>query len=157
MPASPLDQMTCFSLYAASRAVTQTYRTVLAESGLTYPQFLVLVALSQQDGLSVHELGDVMYLDSGTLSPLLRRIEARGFVTRTRPGGDERVVTVSLTPEGRALQADVATIVECMSPAYGITSRDELDGLLASLHRITDGMTALTDTLRHPDREATPA
>lgn len=142
--------MPCFSLYAASRAVVQTYRTVLAEAGLTYPQYLVLVALAQSDGMAVHELGDAMLLDSGTLSPLLRRLEARGVVTRQRKAGDERVVTVWLTPEGRRLRGEVATAVECMTPAYGLADYDELDDLLDKLHRITDGMTALTATLRTP-------
>ncbi len=142
--------MPCFSLYAASRAVMQTYRAVLSETGLTYPQYLVLVALAQSDGMAVHELGDAMFLDSGTLSPLLRRMEAKGVVTRERQPGDERVVTVALTSEGRRLRGEVAAAVECLTPAYGLASYEELAELLDKLHRITDGMTALTATLRNP-------
>lgn len=153
MPDQSLDDMICFSLYAASRMVTQAYRAALAPHDLTYPQFLVLVALYRFSEQSVGDLGAIMQLDSGTLSPLLQRLESRGFISRERRSADERVVIVSLTPVGRELQREVAASVECLSPAYGV-STDELRGLLEHLHRITAGMTDLTASLRTPATRA---
>ena len=150
MQPSVLDNMVCFSLYAASRAVSQAYRAVLAERGLTYPQFLVLISVHQSGEASVSELGATMHLDSGTLSPLLQRLEARGAITRERRGGDERVVIVSLTPAGRELRDEAVTSVDCLSVAYGIEP-GELDDLLSRLHRITSNMNELTES-----RRATP-
>lgn len=105
-----LDQQLCFALYAASRATTSTYRTALAEIGLTYPQYLVMLTLWEQDGVSVSELGERLHLDSGTLSPLLGRLEAGGLVTRSRSTQDARQVRISLTPAGSALRADAETV-----------------------------------------------
>ncbi|MEB0303435.1 MarR family transcriptional regulator, partial [Mucilaginibacter sp. 5C4] len=92
-----LSEMPCFALYAASRAVTQAYRAVLAEEDITYPQFLVLVVLASEGESSVSALASAMFLDSGTLSPLLQRLEARQILTRERRKGDERTVIVALT------------------------------------------------------------
>ncbi|MGV2904091.1 MarR family winged helix-turn-helix transcriptional regulator, partial [Microbacterium sp. AGC62] len=94
------DEMVCFSLYSASRATTQAYRTLLAPWGLTYPQYLVLAALWLEGEQTISSLGAVMRLDSGTLSPLVRRLEQAGLVTRVRGEADERVVTVQLTERG---------------------------------------------------------
>lgn len=149
MPAESLDDMLCFSLYAASRTVTQAYRAALAPHDLTYPQFLVLLALHRFGEQSVGELGATMQLDSGTLSPLLQRLESRGLIVRDRRSADERVVTISLTAAGRELRGKLAASVECLSPAYGV-SIDELSGLLDQLHRITAGMTGLAASLRAP-------
>ncbi|WP_342371725.1 MarR family transcriptional regulator [Propioniciclava soli] len=107
-----LDQQLCFALYAASRATTSTYRTALADIGLTYPQYLVMLTLWEQDGVTVSELGERLHLDSGTLSPLLGRLEAGGLVSRSRSAQDARLVRVSLTPAGSALRAD-AEAVHC--------------------------------------------
>lgn len=145
MTANPLDDMLCFSLYAASRSVSQAYRAVLAEHDITYPQFLVLVALHQSGEASVGELGAMMHLDSGTLSPLLQRLESRGYLTRERRPGNERVVIVALTTEGVALRREVITAVDCLAEAYGIEP-GELGALLATLQRITTNMTELTAT-----------
>jgi len=143
-----LQQMPCFALYAASRAVSQAYRAVLADEDLTYPQFLVLVALAADGESSVGDLAATMFLDSGTLSPLLKRLESRGVLTRERRAGDERSVVVALTAEGLRLHERVTTEVECLSPAYGIGDMDELTDLLARLHTITAGMSELTTDLR---------
>jgi len=145
MQPSVLDNMVCFSLYAASRAVSQAYRAVLAERDLTYPQFLVLISLHQSGEASVSDLGATMHLDSGTLSPLLQRLDARGLITRERSQGDERVVIVSLTPAGRELRDEAITAVDCLSVAYGIEP-GELDDLLTKLHRITVNMNELTES-----------
>lgn len=105
-----LDQQVCFALYAASRASTAAYREDLAAVGLTYPQYLVLLALWEEDGLSVRQLGERMYLDSGTLSPLISRMETAGLVSRSREGRDARSVTVVLTDAGRALREEAGRI-----------------------------------------------
>src|SRR6478752_4671173 len=104
------DEMVCFSLYSAARATTQAYRTLLAPWGLTYPQYLVLAILWHEGEQSIRSLGDAMQLDSGTLSPLVRRLEQAGFLRKQRSTDDERVVMVQLTPEGQALRADLAKI-----------------------------------------------
>jgi len=139
--------MLCFSLYAASRATSQAYRAVLAEKDLTYPQFLVLVALDAEGESSVVELGQLMFLDSGTLSPLLKRLERRGFLTRERRADNERVLIVDLTPAGRTVRAEIADAVQPLTPAYGVDA-DGLAALLPQLHAIRTGMTDLTESLR---------
>src|SRR6478752_5642690 len=98
------DEMVCFSLYSAARATTQAYRTLLAPWGLTYPQYLVLAILWHEGEQTIGSLGDAMQLDSGTLSPLVRRLEQADLVTRSRSVTDERVVTVQLTERGEALR-----------------------------------------------------
>ena len=105
-----LDNQLCFALYATSHAVTKLYRPLLARVGLTYPQYLVLLVLWEGDRRTVSELGDRLHLDSGTLTPLLKRLEAAGLVVRTRRSSDEREVEVTLTAEGRALRRVVAEI-----------------------------------------------
>lgn len=99
-----LDNQLCFALYAATRAITRTYREKLSPLGLTYPQYLVLLVLWEQDGASVSEIGDRLLLDSGTLTPLLKRLEAMRFVKRKRNEKDEREVNVYLTADGDKLR-----------------------------------------------------
>lgn len=99
-----LDQQLCFALYSASLAMTKLYKPLLGPLGLTYPQYLALLVLWERDGLTVSELGERLFLDSGTLTPLLKRMEASGWLTRARAADDERRVLVHLTPEGRALR-----------------------------------------------------
>ncbi len=99
-----LDQQLCFALYSSSLAMTRLYKPLLAPLGITYPQYLAFLVLWERDGLTVGELGARLFLDSGTLTPLLKRMEALGWVTRTRAADDERRVVVDLTPEGRALR-----------------------------------------------------
>jgi len=139
-PQLALDQQICLPLYAASRAVTRRYTDLLAEAGLTYPQYLCLLALWESDApLGVSELGARLHLDSGTLTPLLKRMEAAGLVTRVRDRADERRVLVSATEQGWALRervADVpARLVEGMgmSAADGRALRGLLDRLIAEL------------------------
>lgn len=105
-----LDQQVCFALYAASRAATSAYRHALASVGLTYPQYLALLALWEQDGLTVRELGEKLLLDSGTLSPLLSRMESAGLVDRSRSADDGRSVRVHLTDAGRQLRSEAEKI-----------------------------------------------
>ncbi|MDX2288615.1 MAG: MarR family transcriptional regulator [Hyphomicrobiaceae bacterium] len=103
-----LDNQLCFALQAAARAISRTYRERLAALGLTHPQYLVLLVLWEQDGLSVSAIGDRLMLDSGTLTPLLKRLEALGIVTRARGSTDERQVIVSLTEAGFRLRGAAA-------------------------------------------------
>ena len=105
-----VDQQVCFALYAASRASTAAYREALSAVGLTYPQYLVMLALWEEDGATIRQLGEQLLLDSGTLSPLVSRLEAAGFVTRSRASADGRTVQVELTAAGRDLQDEAARI-----------------------------------------------
>ncbi|SOC57505.1 MarR family winged helix-turn-helix transcriptional regulator [Ornithinimicrobium cerasi] len=141
-PQLALDQQICLPLYAASRAVTRRYAQLLDEVGLTYPQYLSLLALWEADGpLSVGDLGVRLHLDSGTLTPLLKRMESAGLVTRARDRLDERRVLVSVTDQGRELRARVgdvpARLVEGMgmTEADGRTLRRLLERLLTQLER----------------------
>src|SRR5438270_12845677 len=102
-PALLLDNQLCFALYSTSLAMTKLYKPLLDELGLTYPQYLVMLVLWEGDGLMVSELGQRLYLDSGTLTPLLKRLEASGLVSRMRDVDDERRVRVHLTAAGRKL------------------------------------------------------
>src|SRR5438876_12168162 len=107
-----LDRQLCFALYAASRAVTRAYGPLLVEVGLTYPQYATMLALwdAPERPVSVGELGSRLHLDTGTLTPLLKRLEALGFVSRTRDGADERRVLVDVTDRGTALRDEVASV-----------------------------------------------
>ncbi|MEH1011507.1 MarR family transcriptional regulator [Micromonospora sp. CPCC 206060] len=133
-----LRRQVCFALYAASRAVTDVYRPILDELGLTYPQYLVLLVLWERgdDPPTVSELGAELRLDSGTLSPLVKRLEAAGLVARRRSTVDERRVTVALTDTGRALRERVEQVPYRVAAATGLTG-DELVALRDTLTRIT--------------------
>lgn len=131
-----LDRQVCFALYSASRAATAVYRPVLEELGLTYPQYLVMLVLWENEPRGVKELGDELGLDSGTLSPLLKRLEALGFVERKRSGEDERRVAVHLTPAGRSLSGPAAAIPQRLADAAGL-SLDELEQLRSTLGKLT--------------------
>jgi len=102
-----LDQQLCFALYSASLAMSKTYKPHLDALGLTYPQYLVMLVLWEQEELSVSDIGERLFLDSGTLTPLLKRLETTGYVARARDAQDERRVRVSLTTEGRQLRKKV--------------------------------------------------
>jgi DNA-binding MarR family transcriptional regulator len=112
-----LDNQLCFALYSTSLAMTKLYKPLLEELGLTYPQYLAMLVLWEQDGLTVSELGERLYLDSGTLTPLLKRMETAGLVSRLRAVQDERRVHITLTAEGRKLKAKAAKIPGCILSA----------------------------------------
>lgn len=116
-----LDNQLCFAVYAAAHAFGRAYRNLLGRHELTYPQYLVLLVLWEEDGLSVKEIGDRLFLDSGTLTPLLKRLEASGRVRRARDRVDERQVSIFLTPEGRALRSTLACLPD---EAGGLTGLD---------------------------------
>lgn len=112
-----LDNQLCFALYSTSLAMTKVYKPLLDELGLTYPQYLAMLVLWERDGLMVSELGERLFLDSGTLTPLLKRLEASGFITRIRDVQDERRVHITLTVAGRKLKARAAKIPGCILQA----------------------------------------
>ena len=140
-PSVALDDQLCFALYAASRAVTARYRPMLDEIGLTYPQYLVMMLLWESDHQTVGQLGSRLALDSGTLSPLLKRLTAAGLVTRHRRVDDERSVSIALTEAGRALQAQALEISEEMIGALGLTIA-EFDDLKTELRMLTERVSA---------------
>ncbi|CCG05469.1 MarR family winged helix-turn-helix transcriptional regulator [Blastococcus saxobsidens] len=136
-PSVALDDQLCFALYAASRAVTARYRPMLDAIGLTYPQYLVMLLLWESDNQTVGQLGSRLALDSGTLSPLLKRLTTAGLVTRNRRVEDERSVSIALTDAGRALQEKAIAISEEMIGAIGFDTR-EFDDLKSRLRLLTD-------------------
>ena len=105
-----LEKQLCFSLYSASHKLVRSYRQLLEPLDLTYPQYLAMLVLWQQPELNVKELGEKLYLDSGTLTPLLKRLECKGLVNRTRSAQDERVVQIRLTEQGKALKTQASHI-----------------------------------------------
>lgn len=109
-----LENQLCFSIYAASRAITRIYRPLLEELGITYPQYLVMLVLWERESISMKELGNKLYLDSGTLTPLLKRLEAMELVARGRSSEDERVLEVSITERGKKLKERALIIPECV-------------------------------------------
>ncbi len=143
---SPLDDLLCFAMYTASHATTQAYREVLAPWKLTYTQFLVLVVLDR-GGRTVSELGDELSLDSGTLSPLLRRLEQRGLIGRRRDENDERIVRVSLTPAGARTTTDALEAAACLGPAF-VGDGSDVAGAIRQLRELAVRMRALKEARR---------
>lgn len=127
-----LDRQLCFALYAASGLVTKAYRPLLEPLGLTYPQYLVMLVLWEQSPRTVGELGEALGLDSGTLTPLLKRLEAAGLVSRNRDPADERRVRVAPTSKGMALRDQAASVPEVMACALPLPLA-ELADLRATL------------------------
>ena len=121
-----LDDQFCFALYSTGLAMAKAYRKPLAALGLTYPQYLVMLVLWAGDELTVSEIGERLFLDSATLTPLLKRLEAAGLVTRTRARRDERQVVVALSPAGRALKARVPKLQHGIFCATGCSAEDLL-------------------------------
>ncbi|MEU8922941.1 MarR family transcriptional regulator [Kitasatospora sp. NPDC048545] len=136
-----LDQQICFSLNAASRAFGGVYRVLLRDLGLTYPQYLVMLVLWEDGELPVKRIGERLRLDSGTLSPLLKRLEAAGLVRRERSPQDERSVTVALTAEGTALRERAGQVPRRLLAATGLPVRD-----LAELRGLLERVTAALDS-----------
>ena len=143
-----LDRQLCFSLYTASRALTGLYREILADLELTYPQYLVMLVLWERGTLPVKELGLALSLDSGTLSPLLRRMEGAGLLTRRRGPEDERIVHVSVTEEGTRLRERAGDIPEQVLCATDLPAErvEELQALLDHVTRSVTGATGRSAT-----------
>lgn len=137
--ASPLalDEQLCFPLYAASNLLTRLYRPVLEPLGLTYPQYLVMLVLWDGAPLSIGTIGEKLHLDSGTLTPLMKRLAASGLVERTRDPADDRRVLISLTEEGRSLRAAATGVPQSVMDALDMPPdelRDLRDGVRVLLH-----------------------
>lgn len=130
-----LSEQACFALYSASRAVTDVYRPLLAEIGLTYPQYLVMLVLWEDEPRTVKQIGEALLLDYGTVSPLLKRLEAGGLLERRRSTDDERTVAVGLTGAGRALRSRATDLPRRIGCAMGLDerARHELIVLLRTL------------------------
>ena len=140
----PLRKQLCFAVYSASHAFTRAYRILLEPLGLTYPQYLVMLVLWERDGMRVKEIGGELFLDSGTLTPLLKRLEGLGLVSRQRDTSDERQVIVMLTAAGQALRHKAASIprdLECMIGLDGDGMGaliDRIDKLRSNLQKVPD-------------------
>jgi DNA-binding MarR family transcriptional regulator len=137
-----LDKQLCFALYSASLAMTKMYKPLLGPLGLTYPQYLVMLALWEDDGVTVSALGDRLELDSGTLTPLLKRLESQGALSRERDTADERRVIVRLTAAGRRLKLQARKVPLRVARATGCD--------LGEIAALTRRLTALRETLQHP-------
>lgn len=134
-----LDRQVCFALYSASRATTAVYRPMLERLGVTYPQYLVLLVLWEKDGRGVREICVELDLDTGTLSPLLKRLEGLGLIERRRLTTDERRVEIHLTEAGKALRSEAVDIPRQLAGKTGMTTKD--------LEHLRDALVTLTDAL----------
>lgn len=134
-----LDNQLCFALYAATRAIEKTYRTKLTPLGLTYPQYLVLIVLWENDGSTVSQIGARLMLDSGTLTPLIKRLEAAGLVKRMRNSDDERLVRVHLTAKGASLKVGALDARRFVACRLGM-SETEILALRSDLMAIVSGV-----------------
>ncbi|SJN58961.1 Organic hydroperoxide resistance transcriptional regulator [Vibrio ruber DSM 16370] len=122
-----LDNQLCFALYSTSLAMTQMYKPLLEPLGLTYPQYLVLLILWEQDGIGLKDIGERLGQKSGALTPVIKRMEQEGLIDRTRQLHDERSLNVRLTPKGRQLKSEAMKINQCLLEACGIPTRELID------------------------------
>ncbi|MDP4023448.1 MarR family transcriptional regulator [Methylobacterium sp. NEAU 140] len=136
-----LDNQLCYALYAAAHRMTKSYRPLLERLGLTYPQYLVLLVLWEQDGVTVSEIGRRLRLDSGTLTPVLKRLESAGFLIRTRRQSDEREVEIALTPRGADLRGEAAAVRESVMCQLEL-SEPEIRAMRRDLGRLIDRLSA---------------
>lgn len=134
-----LDHQLCFALYAATHSLTRAYRVSLEKLGITYTQYLVLLVLWEQDGISVGKIAQRLELDSATLTPMLKRLEVAGFVSRQRNPKDERIVEVKLTAAGNLLQQELAKVQHGVACQTGL-GEEEFNQLKDSLHRLVQTM-----------------
>lgn len=144
-----VNNLLCFALYAASRMATDVYRPFLDEVGITYPQYLVMLLLWEQSPRSIKEIGQALYLDTGTLSPLLKRLEAKELIIRQRDSKDERLVNISLTPAGWSLKEQVKDLPVTLFCQLGLPL-EEFGSLIERLHKLIDH----ANTLQSPDTTA---
>ncbi|CAH0262871.1 MarR family winged helix-turn-helix transcriptional regulator [Rhodococcoides fascians] len=142
-----LDRQVCFALYSASRATTAVYRPMLDKLGVTYPQYLVLLVLWEKDGRGVKDICAELDLDTGTLSPMLKRLEGLGFVERRRLSSDERRVEIHLTETGSAMRAEALDLPRKLAEKTGMDFGD--------LVKLKESLDALTSALHHTDSSTT--
>ena len=136
-----LDNQLCYALYAAAHRMTKSYRPMLERMGLTYPQYLVLLVLWETDGVTVSEIGRRLRLDSGTLTPVLKRLEAIGYLARNRRRSDEREVEIALTERGRALRSEAVGVRQSVMCQLHL-SEPEIQALRADLSALIDSLSA---------------
>ena len=134
-----LDDFLCFAVYSASHAFNRVYKPLLDKLKLTYPQYLAMVVLWELGGQTVGSLGEKLFLESSTLTPMLKRLEAMGYIARVRDANDERQVRIKLTSSGRALREKAKAIPSCILDATGLKAED--------MAKLTNDMTALRKTL----------
>lgn len=139
-----LDRQLCFALYSSAHALNRAYKPVLKALGLTYPQYLVMIVLWERDGVTVKEIGERLHLDSGTLTPLLKRLEAMGLVTRARDTADERQVRIQLTGKGGGMREAARAVPQAILRAMGQPMAD-LTRLKLELVRLRDQLNKATD------------
>ena len=144
-----LDNQLCFAMHAASRAMTRAYQPLLDELGITYPQYLVLLILWEEDGARVSRIGERLYLDSATLTPLLKRLEARGLIDRRRSAVDERVVEVHLTADGKRLRRRAECVPRAAFGKTGLATA-ELARLRTALHDLTRTLMDASESMPAP-------
>jgi DNA-binding MarR family transcriptional regulator len=144
-----LENQLCFALYAATNAITRRYRGVLGELGLTYPQYLVLLALLDVPSRTSGELARALKLDAGTLTPMLKRLAAAGLIERNRRAGDERVIDNKLTEAGYALRDDLTKAQQQVVCSTQLAA-DEMDDLRERLHLLVENLGALREEIMEP-------
>ncbi|MEE7458283.1 MarR family transcriptional regulator [Methylorubrum populi] len=136
-----LDNQLCYALYAAAHRMTKSYRPMLERMGLTYPQYLVLLVLWETDGITVSEIGRRLRLDSGTLTPVLKRLESSGFLNRSRRQSDEREVEIALTEQGRALRDEAVAVRQSVMCQLNM-SEPEIQAMRADLNALIENLCA---------------
>jgi DNA-binding MarR family transcriptional regulator len=139
-----LGNQLCFAIYSTAHAFNRVYKPLLKRLGLTYPQYLVMLVLWERDGLSVKDIGERLFLDSGTLTPLLKRLEAAEFIKRTRSTEDERKVLIALTPRGQALREKARAVPQAILAASAC-SLTELSAMKNELVALRDRLNAALD------------
>jgi DNA-binding MarR family transcriptional regulator len=144
-----IGDLLCFAIYSAGHAFNRVYKPLLDDLGLTYPQYLVMVSLWATDDQTVGDLGETLFLESSTLTPLLKRLEASGYLTRSRDSRDERQVRVRLTRAGRTLQAKAQDIPRCILEATGLS--------LADARKLQTVISALRQSLLKPRIQTVPS
>ena len=131
-----LENQLCFPLYAAAKEVVRKYKPFLDELDLTYTQYIAMMVLWEHESMNVKELGSKLYLDSGTLTPLLKKLEAKGYITRCRCKEDERNLIIRITPQGDALKEKAAAIPEQMTEKWVNLSKEEIKTTYHSLYKL---------------------
>ena len=131
-----LENQLCFPLYAAAKEVVRKYKPVLDELDLTYTQYITMMVLWEKEELNVKELGSILYLDSGTLTPLLKKLEAKGYISRTRCKEDERNLIIQITEKGEALKEKAAGIPQSMAEKWMNISKDEIKVMYHALYKL---------------------
>jgi len=146
---SPLNEMLCFTVYSTAHAFNRAYKPLLDALGLTYPQYLVMLTLWERDKVTVKEIGEQLHLDSGTLTPLLKRLEAAGLLRRARDAADERQVRISLTPKGEGMREKAQMVCPAVIDACKY-SNDQVKTLKAQLVRLREALNELSAATSEP-------